>query len=359
MSRLRVRRALLGLAALAATALTPMTSYAVESNDPIKIALFDWTSVNLNAKILGGILEKLGYTVEYPTADYLSSLTTGLTNGDLTVGVEFWDTTAGEAMKASDATGQTEKLGMLGPKAKEEWWYPAYMKEKCPGLPNWEALKDPRHARRPSPRRKPRPRAAISAAPSPGAASMTSASRRWTCPSTVDPCRHRRRALRRARNRLPAPGAHPPVDLRAALGAGQVRGRVGRSSRPIRPNATTDPATWGVQPRCQAYDCGKPHRPDLERVGWAGVKDKWPGAYKAAIKAYHIDTAELNKLSGQVDLEGKSLDEVAASWIAANEATSEGLGAVMECRRRTYRRPRSPEFPGSRASRGRRWPRRA
>ena len=27
-------------------------------------------------------------------------------------------------------------------KAKEEWWYPAYMKEVCPGLPNWEALKD-------------------------------------------------------------------------------------------------------------------------------------------------------------------------------------------------------------------------
>src|SRR5688572_4700291 len=117
-----------------------------ESTDPIKIALFDWTSVNLNAKILGGILEKLGYSVEYPTADYLSSLTTGLTTGDLTVGVEFWDTTAGEAMKASDATGQTEKLGNLGPKAKEEWWYPIYMKEKCPGLPNWEALKDPKCA---------------------------------------------------------------------------------------------------------------------------------------------------------------------------------------------------------------------
>ncbi len=27
--------------------------------------------------------------------------------------------------------------------AIEEWWYPAYMVEKCPGLPNWEALKDP------------------------------------------------------------------------------------------------------------------------------------------------------------------------------------------------------------------------
>ena len=81
---------------------------AVESSDPIKIALFDWTSVNINAKILGGILEKLGYTVEYPTGDYLSSLTTSLTTGDITVGVEYWDTTAGEAMKASEATGQTD-----------------------------------------------------------------------------------------------------------------------------------------------------------------------------------------------------------------------------------------------------------
>ena len=109
---MKIPSAVLVTTVLAGLALTPVTSLAdVELNDPIKIALFDWTSVNLNAKILGGILEKLGYTVEYPTADYLSSLTTGLTNGDLTVGVEYWDTTAGEAMKASDATGQTEKLG--------------------------------------------------------------------------------------------------------------------------------------------------------------------------------------------------------------------------------------------------------
>ena len=119
MTRLsRWKSAVLASAAVAAMTFSPLPAGAVESSDPIKIALFDWTSVNLNAKILGGILEKLGYTVEYPTADYLSSLTTGLTNGDLTVGVEFWDTTAGEAMKASDATGQTEKLGPVGPKAK-------------------------------------------------------------------------------------------------------------------------------------------------------------------------------------------------------------------------------------------------
>ena len=83
----------IGAAAVAAASLWAPAAYAQapESSDPIKIALFDWTSVNLNAKILGGVLEKLGYTVEYPTGDYLSSLTTSLTNGDVTVRIEAPD----------------------------------------------------------------------------------------------------------------------------------------------------------------------------------------------------------------------------------------------------------------------------
>ena len=135
------------LAVALATSSIQVQAAAPESNDPIKIALFDWTSVNLNAKILGTVLERLGYTVEYPTGDYLSSLSTGLTNGDLTLGMEYWDTTAGEAMKAADATGKTERLGALGPKAKEEWWYPEYMKEKCPGPAQLGSLERPQMRR--------------------------------------------------------------------------------------------------------------------------------------------------------------------------------------------------------------------
>ena len=30
--------------------------------------------------------------------------------------------------------------GETGMLAKEEWWYPIYMKEQCPGLPDWQAL---------------------------------------------------------------------------------------------------------------------------------------------------------------------------------------------------------------------------
>ena len=221
-----------GAAALAAASLWMPSAYAAapESNDPIKIALFDWTSVNLNAKIMGGILEKLGYTVEYPTADYLSSLTTGLTNGDLTLGMEFWDTTAGEAMKASDATGQTERLGPLGPKAKEEWWYPEYMKEKCPGLPNWEALKDPNCAE------------AFSTAETAPKGRYLGGPVTWEgfddervvaldLPFTVIHAGTDARDVRRTGIGLSAQGADHAVDLFAALGAGQVQGRVGRIPR--------------------------------------------------------------------------------------------------------------------------------
>ena len=299
---------------LATSGTAPARAAAPESTDPIKIALFDWTSVNLNAKILGQILTKLGYTVEYPTAEYLSSLTTGLTTGDLTMGVEYWDTTAGEAMKASDATGQTERLGALGPKAKEEWWYPLYMKEKCPGLPNWEALKDPKCA------------AAFSTA-------ETAPKGRYLGGPVTWEGFDDERVVSLG---LPFTVVHAGTDgaMFAELNSAYQR------KAPIlmwiysphwapskyegewvqfpeySKDCYEDPK-WGSN-ASDKYDCGKPHG-EIWKYSSKGMKDKWPVAYKVA-KAYTIDTKELNKLSGQVDLENKSIDDVAASWVAAHEA---------------------------------------
>ncbi|MBI1169961.1 ABC transporter [bacterium] len=309
------RSAAFGAAILGAMTLGSGAALAADSTDPVKIALFDWTSVNINAKILGGVLEKLGDNVEYPTGDYLSSLTTSLTNGDADVGMEYWDTTAGEAMKASDATGQTERLGELGPAAKEEWWYPMYMKEKCPGLPDWHALLDAKCA------------AAFSTA-------ETAPNGRYLGgPVTWEGFDDERvKALK-----LPFTVIHAGTDaaMFAELDSAYQR------KAPImlwiysphwapakyegewvqfpeyEPACYTDPK-WGTNPDL-AYDCGKPHG-KIWKYAWAGMKDKWPLAYKVA-KAYHIETADLNKMSGEVDLDGKSIEDVAAEWIANNEAT--------------------------------------
>ncbi len=59
---------------------------------------------------------------------------------------------------------------------------------------------------------------------------------------------------------------------------------------------------------------------EIYKYVWNGMKDKWPVAYKVA-KNYTIPTDVLNALSGQVDLDGKTPEEVAAAWIAENEAT--------------------------------------
>ena len=309
------KSAALGALVLGAVSLSMGPVQAKDSTDPVRIALFDWTSVNINAKILGGILQKLGDNVEYPTGDYLSSLTTSLTNGDIDVGMEYWDTTAGEAMKASDATKQTERLGELGPDAKEEWWYPLYMKDKCPGLPDWHALLAP---------------ACAAAFSTPETAPL---GRYLGGPVTWEGFDDERvKALK-----LPFVVIHAGTDaaMFAELDSAYQR------KAPImvwiysphwapakyqgewvqfpeyEPACYTDPK-WGVNPDL-AYDCGKPHG-KIWKYAFGGMKDKWPLAYKVA-KAYHIETADLNKMSGEVDLDGKSIDDVANAWIAANEAT--------------------------------------
>lgn len=296
-----------------ALAAAPAAADVPESKDPIIIAMFDWTSVNLNSKLLGGIFEKLGYNVEYATADYLSSLATGLQTGDLTLAVEYWDTTAGEGMRAADASGKTENLGTLGPKAKEEWWYPLYMKERCPGLPDWQALKNCAEA--------------------------------FSTPETAPKGRYLGGPVTWEGfddERVVALGLDFEVVHAGTDGAmfAELESAYQREAPILMwiysphwapqkykgewvqfpehdPVCYTDPK-WGINPD-SAYDCGKPHG-EIWKYGWAGMKDKWPVAHRVA-RAFQVDTDELNAMSGQVDLEGKSIDEVAADWIAKHEAT--------------------------------------
>ena len=69
------------------------------------------------------------------------------------------------------------------------------------------------------------------------------------------------------------------------------------------------------------------------------MKDKWPVAYKVA-KNYTIDADELNKMSGEVDLDGKPIEDVAAAWIAANEAKWKAWAAVGRSDAEMDERPR-------------------
>ena len=115
--------------AVAATLLFSLPAGAQESSDPIKITINDWTGQFITSHIMGETLKKAGYSVEYVTADYLSQFT-GLATGDLTLAMEIWATTGKDAMDAATATGNVENVGEIGMQAKEDWWFPEYMKER-------------------------------------------------------------------------------------------------------------------------------------------------------------------------------------------------------------------------------------
>ena len=120
--------------------LSSMAMAAEMSTDPIKLTLHDWSGQLINTKIMGSILTEAGYNVEYVQADYIAQFA-GLKTGDLTLAMEIWATTGQEALDEAVATEKVVNVGETGLQAIEEWWYPLYMKEKCPGLPDWKALK--------------------------------------------------------------------------------------------------------------------------------------------------------------------------------------------------------------------------
>jgi glycine betaine/proline transport system substrate-binding protein len=307
------RHAAAGAVALTLGALTGLPASAeVESRDPIRLTLHDWTGQLITTRIMGEVLKKAGYNIEYVQADYIAQFA-GLKTGDLHVAMEIWETTGRDAMDEALATGQVENLGETGMQAIEEWWYPLYMKEKCPGLPNWEALKDPQCAEA------------------------------FSTPETAPKGRYlggpvtwggyddeRAEALG-----LPFEVVHAGTD--AALFA-ELESAYQRQApilqwvytphwAPIKyegewvefpeytPECYEDPS-WGVNPD-MAYDCAKPRGP-IWKVTWAGLRDKWPGAAKA-IEGFTVNNEEMGAMIAEVDLEGRDLEQVVGEWITKNE----------------------------------------
>jgi len=310
-----------GAVAVALAVSGPAAGEVPESKDPIKLTLHDWTGQYVTVNIMKRVLEELGYNVELVQADYIAQFA-GLESGDLHVAMEMWETTGKQAMEASLATGNTIDLGVTGMDAKEEWWYPIYMKEKCPGLPNWEALNDCAEA--------------------------------FSTPETHPKGRYLGGPVTWAGfddERAEALGldyevVHAGTDaaLFAELESAYQRGDPFLGwvyaphwapakyegewvEFPEYTNECYDDPSWGSNTD-MAYDCGKPFG-WIKKVGWKGGEDIWPCAYEA-IRNFRIDNQAMGALIIEVDLEGKPLEDAVEGWIQANEGTWREWGACAQ-----------------------------
>ena len=110
-----------------------------ENTDPIKVILNDWTGQHFSTKIAGNLLQEMGYNIEYVSAGALPQHA-GLAQGNLHLQTEVWTNNVGDIYPKAVEAGEIIVLGELGLEPKEGWIYPPYMEEKCPGLPDYQAL---------------------------------------------------------------------------------------------------------------------------------------------------------------------------------------------------------------------------
>ncbi|TDT77396.1 glycine betaine/proline transport system substrate-binding protein [Litoreibacter halocynthiae] len=298
-------------AAVAGLGIAGAALAAAESQEPIKLTMHDWTGQLVTTTLMGKVLSKAGYNVEYVQADYIAQFA-GLKTGDLHVAMEIWETTGREAMDEATATGKVVNMGETGMIAIEEWWYPAYMEEVCPGLPDWKALND--------------------------------CASEFATPETAPMGRYLGGPVTWGGfddERVEALGmdfevVHAGTD--AALFA-ELESAYQRKApivlwiyaphwAPTKyegsfvkfPEYSTecynDPSV-GMN-TSMAYDCGKPTGP-IWKVASSTVAETWPGAAKA-IEAFSVNNDDMGDMVAAVDLDGKSVDEVTDAWLAANEA---------------------------------------
>ncbi|MBC2775268.1 ABC transporter substrate-binding protein [Rhizobium sp. AQ_MP] len=109
--------------------------------ETVRIPVYNVPDSDFVDYVFGQVLQKAGYNVEFVKIDYTAHFT-ALEFGDVDLSPAVWGTSKDLINKTLES-GSVKNAGSAGVETKETWWYPTYVGELCPGLPDWKALKDP------------------------------------------------------------------------------------------------------------------------------------------------------------------------------------------------------------------------
>jgi glycine betaine/proline transport system substrate-binding protein len=269
-------------------------------DEPIKLALLEWTGNQVSAHIAGQLLEKLGYKVEYVTAGSFPHFA-GLADGSLSASIEIWMNNVGDIFPKVRDAGQIEDLGNLQLETSEGWVYPKHMESICPGLPDWSALNKPECV------------AALAAPDTAPKGRFLDYPADWGS----------RAATILADNDMPyqAVAAGSEGALVAELDAATA------AKTPLimmfwGPHyaLAQNEVGWVKMPPCKSQDnahCINP--PEVHKIVWSGFGAKWPAAHEL-LKQLTVNAAEQQKMMLRVDKGGEDIKKVVKEWVDANEA---------------------------------------
>ena len=132
------------LACTAAVISLILFSSISKAADTIRIPVLNWSSQIVMANVMAQVFEEMGHTAELVPAESASRYE-AVRIGDLHVAHETWESTMVLPFYEAMDKGGLIDAGSHNLITFEEMGVPNWVIEEglCPGLPNWEALKDP------------------------------------------------------------------------------------------------------------------------------------------------------------------------------------------------------------------------
>lgn len=280
----------------------------------IKLAENPWTGAQVNVAVAKQLLEEqLGYTVEIVSIDE-NAQWPALANGDLSASLEVWPSGHAENVaQYIDDQKVVEHAGELGVVGRIGWYQPSYVVAAHPELATWEGFTNPALA------------GLFSSAETGEKGQFLSGDPSWV--------QYDEWIVENLGLNLEVTYAGSEEAILAALDSAYSR------EKPVlfyfwTPHSIhakydlTRVALPEYSDECYAtigsggVDCDYP-ADILFKVVWAGLKDAAPDAYNL-LKNFSYSTDDQIEMIAAVEVDGKSIDEAAAEWIAANESVWQG-----------------------------------
>ncbi|MGI9482828.1 MAG: ABC transporter substrate-binding protein [Hyphomicrobiales bacterium] len=299
------------LLAAAITLASATGAFAKDSEEPIVIPIHNWSSQIVMSHVVGQIFKSMGRNVEFVTTDS-QAVYESVRLGDVHLELEVWEGAFGKSFRTALEKGGLHDAGDHNAVTREDWWYPMWTKESCPGLPDWKALNDCAKV---------------------FATAETGEKGRFLG-GPVDWLKHDQEKVDALGINFVVVNAGSAAALWAEIAAAKEK------KKPVvvfnwTPNfaeavwkgefvefpkwvegCDKDPAV-GPNPNA-LYDCGNPANGYLKKAAWDGMKEKWPAAYSVLTKV-SFTNAQIAEMAKLVDIDEMEPEEAATKWLEANE----------------------------------------
>lgn len=303
---------ILSAAALSAGA---TAAFAQDSSDPIVIPIHNWSSQIVMSNAVGQMMEEAGLNVEYVTTDS-QAVYESIRLGDVTLEMEVWEGAFGASFRAAMEKGGIVDVGDHDAVTREDWWYPMWTKEACPGLPDWKALNECAEV---------------------FATAETGDKGRYL-DGPVDWLKHGKERVEALDMDFVVINAGSAAALWAEIGAAEADKRpvvvfnwTPNFAEAVWPGEFVEFPQWedgcdkdpavGLNPDA-LYDCGNPANGYLKKAAWEGMEEKWPTAY-CVLEQVNFSNPQIAQMAKLVDTDDLEPEDAAAEWLDNNADTWE------------------------------------